>query len=439
MKHWSVFLFEWKHFVRSPFKLMALLLFVMASVYGLHNGKQLYEKQKQEIETVKLKAKDEVEDIRTHYQKGESGPADRPWIDVTSPFWAMWYSSIYAYKPPSPIMIYSIGQAEQYGFYKIVTFNSSVFDADMAEEIANPERLQIGMLDFSFSILFLSPLLLLILSYHLKAEEAEKGFLPLIELQVISKNTWLINRLSFYFLLQSGIILLLILYGAWLGRMSISNSSLHLVMFYALIYQFIWALIYLIILLQNNTVLGNTLSMAGLYLLLSFIIPGAIHQLATVKFPANLMLDYIDVSRKETYAMYYQKGNLTDTRLFELLPEIKDSPANQDSLARKKARNYSYSALTNDMVKVKIAEVETENKQRNQWIEQWHWINPLAYFQNQLNKAAETHYDDYQSYRDRIQHMIDTQNHLMVTDIWNQKKVNEEVFNQYREQLLKHD
>ena len=102
MKSWSIFLFEWKHFSRSPFKMLALLLFVIASVYGLHNGKQLYQKQKQEIEVVELKANEEVENTLSYYQKGESGPADRPWVDVTSPFWAMWYSGCLLYTSPSP-------------------------------------------------------------------------------------------------------------------------------------------------------------------------------------------------------------------------------------------------------------------------------------------------------------------------------------------------
>ena len=60
-------------------------------------------------------------------------------------------------------MVYSLGQAEQYGYYKRVTLFSSPYDADLSEELANPERLQTGTLDFAFVLLFLSPLLLLAL------------------------------------------------------------------------------------------------------------------------------------------------------------------------------------------------------------------------------------------------------------------------------------
>ena len=49
MKNISLFLYEWKHFTRSPFKIIALILFVLASVYGLHNGAALYQKQQAEV------------------------------------------------------------------------------------------------------------------------------------------------------------------------------------------------------------------------------------------------------------------------------------------------------------------------------------------------------------------------------------------------------
>ena len=46
------------------------------------------------------------------------------------------------------MIVFSTGQAEQYGYYKKVTNWSTIFDNDLAEEIANPERLALGTLVF---------------------------------------------------------------------------------------------------------------------------------------------------------------------------------------------------------------------------------------------------------------------------------------------------
>ena len=76
---------------------------------------------------------------------------------------------------------------------------SSPYDSDMTKEIANLERLQIGTLDFAFSLIFLLPLLLIILLHNLRSMEAEQGFLNLIEIQVSSNNTWICQRCFFMY------------------------------------------------------------------------------------------------------------------------------------------------------------------------------------------------------------------------------------------------
>jgi hypothetical protein len=161
------------------------------------------------------------------------------------PYWAIWYTPTYHLKMPSPAMVYSIGQAEQYVFYKHITFWASPYDPDMAEEIANPERLQTGTLDFSFVLLFLSPLLLLILLYNLKSAETEQGFMPLIEVQTTSKNKWLLARIAFYYMLVGVVIIGLLVYGAFLTNVfETRGSAFGEILAYTFLYLTFWSIIY---------------------------------------------------------------------------------------------------------------------------------------------------------------------------------------------------
>jgi ABC-2 type transport system permease protein len=73
MKNLGIFLYEWKHFIRSPFKIVALLLFVLSAIYGLHNGANLYQKQKVEIEKINQKVAEKQQKILAYYEKGEKG------------------------------------------------------------------------------------------------------------------------------------------------------------------------------------------------------------------------------------------------------------------------------------------------------------------------------------------------------------------------------
>lgn len=437
MKIATIFLYEWKHFKRSKFKIIAVILFVFAGVYGLHNGFNLYEKQSKEIEKVIAENTVKEQAILTHFNKGEKGPKDSPWVDLTMPFWAIWKTPTTHFKMPQSTMIYAVGQAEQYGFYKNIDAWSSVYDSDMAEEIANPERLQIGTLDFSFVILFLLPLLLLILLYNVKGLEKEQGFLSLIYVQTGSKNWWLFTRISFYLFLSIFIIFGLMLYGAFLTNVFNSSSSEFWTIFiWFLAYLFIWVFIYFIILKYSKSTIVTTLQMIGFWVLFAFIIPATVHQYVAIKKPNNLMVDFIDLQRDGASNIRKEGDSIMKIKVFKIYPELN---ALNDSLKIMSSykKRYSTTAILNVLLKENSTKIERENCTKNGLVEQTHWFNPVTYFQNELNLATRTHYIDYQDYRNEVQVKIDAKLKLMLIDIWKETKVDKEKYLEYNTILNK--
>lgn len=430
MKNINIFLYEWKHFMRSPFKIIALLLFGVASIYGLHNGANLYQKQVAEIDKIEQRVQEEKQKYIAMYEEDNLVPEDRPWIDMSTTFWAVWFSSSYHFKNPSPAMVYSIGQSEQYGFYKRITFWASPYDADLAEEIANPERLQTGTLDFSFALLFLSPLVLLVLLYNLKSTETEQGLMPLIEVQHGSKNHWVLSRMAFYVVLLLFVIFALILYGGILSNVfEKASQAFGQMLLYTFLYLAFWSILYFFILQKGKSIIGNTLKMTGVYLLFAFIIPATVHQSLSIQQPANLMTDFIDVRDKQQEI--YEQDSLFEAKLNKLFPEIKKTSVYKDSTKRDLARNQSAAALVNELNKESIQPIENESKLKNQFIKNTFWFNPVSFFQNQFNNIAQTHYKDYQKYRSEIQTLIDKQIRMMVLDNWNEVKVDKKKYLEY--------
>lgn len=437
MKSIDIFLFEWTHFIRNPFKVVALILFVLAAVYGLHNGASLYHKQNVELVRIQETIEEDRQKYLDLYDQGKKGPENSPWIDINTPFWAIWFNYIYKVKEPSPAMVFSMGQAEQYGYYKRVTFWSSPFDADMTNEITNPERLQTGTLDFSFAILFLLPLLLLTLLYNLQSVEAEQGFLPLIEIQAASRNTWLLSRFAFYLVFVFLTVLGLLFYGASLtGVLTTAYPSFLEMVMYTSLYLFLWtALFYFIIWSSGKSVISNTLKMVGLWIFFAFIMPASVHQWISIQKPANLMTDFIDANREETYELYDLPDSVLQNKLNLLYPEIVNSPVARDSTKKDFARNYSTSALVNDLLKKSIVKIEEDTQDKNKRIESTFVFNPLGYFQNQFNAIAQTHFNDYQVFRHDVQQLIDKQIETLVLDTWNDLEIDKEKYNTYHENL----
>ena len=185
MRFSNVFLFEFNHFKRSRSKLITYLIFLFACIYSIYSGFDLQDKQFNTIDNIQLDQKKQVVQVSKFFQNLSIEPYA---IDILG------YIPTYGIKKPSPLFPLGIGQAEQYGYYKKITTWSSTYDNDMVEELANPERLVNGNIDFSFLIIFLLPILLIILTYNVNGLEKDLKFNKLIYIQNHKVNFWLLNK-----------------------------------------------------------------------------------------------------------------------------------------------------------------------------------------------------------------------------------------------------
>ena len=137
------------------------------------------------------------------------------------------------------------------------------------------------------------PLLLLVLLYNIKGQEAEQGFLPLVFVQTGAKNWWLFSRTAFYTILVLLTLFGLLFYGAMLTPIFKTDSTFWQFFLWIGIYLIFWILIYFLILKYGKNTVSNTLQMIGFWLLFAFIIPAAVQQWISIEKPTNLMVDIL--------------------------------------------------------------------------------------------------------------------------------------------------
>ena len=203
------------------------------------------------------------------------------------------------------MIVFSTGQAEQYGYYKKVTNWSTIFDNDLAEEIANPERLALGTLDFGFVLLFLTPILLVILLFNIGGLEKDNGFDKLIYLNDISKKAWLATRFSYYFLIVFTLIcFLLIPYAVLSGALTNELTNFFRLLALIFLYVFLWTSVFYLINYLGKGSVDQAIKMISVWVVLSIIMPGLFHQITSIKFSTNYMVDYLDVARDQRYEIF---------------------------------------------------------------------------------------------------------------------------------------
>ena len=427
MRFLNVFLYEFHHFRRSTAKVLTYLIFVFACVYSIYSGFDLQNKQKATIEDIESKQQQELLFVSNFFNKLTVLPAA---LDVLG------YIPISATKKPSPLMPLGIGQAEQYGYYKNITNWSSTYDNDMVEEIANPERLVNGNIDFSFLVIFLLPILIIIMTYNIRGLEQDFRFDKLIKIQYGSVSQWIFIRFSFYILL----LLLTVIF--FMVCVAVMNNAIGAYLFEltSLIlllvgYVLFFAAIFYFIVLRSYGSSTIAFKMISVWLLLCMIIPGAVHQFASIVHPAHYMTDYLDANREEAYEVFELPIDSVYLRLFKVYPDLSETKHAKTNELNRDFRRNAISAIVNNMNKIAIEKIEEKNSEKNQLIRATYWFNPVSYVQNQWNHYTATDYYSYRDYRIRIQETLDTKLRLLNFESWDERKVTVAIYENYLKEL----
>lgn len=420
------------HLMRSPFKTTSILLFVIAIIFGSHNGYQLLKTHNKQIISISSKNTNSIEDMLLTYEGIENGTLEKPRRDPTIPYWAIWNVPSHAFKHPSPMMTFSLGQSEQYGYYKRVTNWSTTYDSDLAEEIANPERLAIGTLDFNFVFTYLSPILIIILLFNIGGLEKDLKFDNLIYSSKIKKEGWILARFLFYYLFVTALIFILTIpYALMVGVFE--NHTVQYIHFLLLLllYLILWFTIFYFINLTGKGSSDQALKMISVWMLLCIIIPGTIHQITSLKYPTNYMTDHLDVSRELSNNIFNLPEDDLKKGLLDEYPFLQNTLYASDSITNAATINRSVSGLINSLNKNVSISIEFSSKKKNKFIKSFSKLNPVTTFQNEMNSIAETDFYAYRDYRTRIQDMIDKKIELILGDTWNNVSVDRYRYAEY--------
>tara|TARA_B100001778_G_scaffold57415_1_gene44320 strand:- start:1861 stop:3183 length:1323 start_codon:yes stop_codon:yes gene_type:complete len=429
---------EFVHLVRSPFKTISLILFGAAVIYGCQNGYDLFKTHSNEIISIQANNDKSIANMILQYEEIEQGTIDKPRRDPTIPYWAVWNTPSHAFKYPSPMMVFSLGQSEQYGYYKRVTNWSTIFDSDLAEEIANPERMAIGTLDLNFVLIYLTPILIIILLFNIGGLEKDLRFDNLIYLNNISKERWLLARFSFYYLLTVLLIFMLITpYALFSGVLQSASLEFFNLLLIISLYLLIWFTTFFFINVSGNGSSDHALKMISVWLVFCIIIPGAIHQISSLKYPTNYMTDYLDVSRDQSNKIFELPSETLREELLKAFPSLQTTLYATDTSMNKAIINRSLSGLVNILNKDVARTIEWSSEKKNKFIKSYSRLNPVIYFQNEINALTDTDYYAYKKYRSDIQEMIDIKINLILEDTWNKVTVDKEKYIQYVESFKK--
>ena len=175
--------------------------------------------------------------------------------------------------------------------------------------------------------------------------------------------------------------------------------------------------------------------MISAWLLLCVLIPGSVHQFASMKYPVNYMTDYLDVNRKEAYEVFELSTDSLYYRLVDIYPGLNETKHGQEDEIDNRIIRNTVCAIINEMNKNVIEDIEQQNEQKNQLIFSSYWINPVSYVQNKWNSYTLTDYYSYKMYRSNVQQIIDKKIELLSLECWDRVEVNKSIYQKYLQEF----
>ena len=143
------------------------------------------------------------------------------------------------------------------------------------------------------------------------------------------------------------------------------------------------------------------------------------------------MTDFIDASRDQSDDVFDLPTDSLQIKLLQAFPKLEKTLYAADSVVNKSIINRSLSGLINNLNKNVVGKIEMNNSQKNKLIKKFNLINPVVFFQNQINALTGTDYYAYLSYRNSIQAIIDKKIDLIITETWNKVEVDKEIYSNY--------
>ena len=256
-------------FLRNSTAVVSLFFLLTAGLLSILAGKKFINSQEAAIDETTAHQKEHIARL-LKYENKEMG--------------LLLYYLKFAYINPTPKLAgLSIGQRDINSSIQSPTIRNveaQKYDTD----IRNPYQLMIGNFDLSFVILYLFPLVIITLCYNLYSEEKELGTWSLLKVQSNGSSTFLLRKLAVPFVFVTGVLLLLYLLAAiilqlqadkFFAGFAISNF----------LYVCFWFAIALLVVSFFKSSSINAISLLSIWLLLTILIPAAVNNHITKKYP----------------------------------------------------------------------------------------------------------------------------------------------------------
>ncbi|WP_256011667.1 ABC transporter permease [Desertivirga xinjiangensis] len=303
---------EWLSFKREKSLLLFTLLLLAAGFYGIYSGHAEISRQRTKLAGLEQLYQDNISEMNAKYPDG----ADAGDIG--------YYHSAFARNLPDSWAALSIGQRDANPYYiklRLLAVQNQLYNS----ENTNPDKLASGTFDLAFVLVYILPLFIVAICFNIYSAEKERGTLGSILSQPVSLSALLFAKFLFRFLLILTLVIFLSLVGISVNTAT-ADSRLWLWIGGTVLYSLFWlGVCYVIVVLKKNSAF-NAVSLLGLWLLFTVIMPVTFNVIIQIRQPLSEGLQLTLKQREEVHAGWDRPKEQTMQRFFTYYPKYRNTP-----------------------------------------------------------------------------------------------------------------
>ncbi|PKV52592.1 ABC-2 family transporter [Aquimarina sp. MAR_2010_214] len=424
----TIFLFEWKKLIRTPFNILLLLFYISLGIYSIHYGNSVTKKQMLAIHDLENLYEEQVKTTIGYFNADTTITENKTsYHKAIQPIWIEHLVKPVATFRPNSFSSMAIGYRDVLPFYKEISTTDNSLHIYQTD-ISNPEILAAGNFDLSFVIIYLIPLLIIVFCHNIISEEKEQGTYTILKLQSNHLRKVLSYKLLFRFLLIIILTCILNTIAIYSAPSSTPVAILDFLcwQFVAICYLFFWFVIcYVLISFQKNSVV-TSLYMTGTWLLLSIIIPSLFIFYIDVLYPIGIKADMASEKRKIKESVWNLEPKVLIKKFRDHHPEY--GLENPNDTLKYSAKHFVayYEELENQLAPIAKIHKDKANK-RKKLISRLSEFVPTLKVQKTLNQIGSTDFKSYtyveestfsfqEKWKKFIYHFIFNDKHVQVKD-----------------------
>tara|TARA_R110002072_G_scaffold58144_5_gene148741 strand:- start:427 stop:1821 length:1395 start_codon:yes stop_codon:yes gene_type:complete len=376
---------ELKLVLRSRIAAGALIFLFVLSALAVWSGISVTQRQDAAIERVQAASASDLATVAKVYGQpdGDAG-------------YGAYYTFHLTWDPPSALAFAAVGQRDIQPFtlrVRLLGLQQQLYES----ENINPELALPGPFDWSFVLIYLAPLAVIVLMHDLVAGEREAGRLRLLLSLPGSRGLWL-RRLAARYLMVFAALALPLAFGLVLMQPPfLAGLGMLLI---AALYLAFWSGLGLLVAAMVRSSGAGAAGLLGCWIVLTLILPTLATSAINAAIPVARGTDLTLAQREVIHGAWDRPKKETFDVFFVNHPEWRGTPPVAGRFHWK--WYYAFHQVGDEAVAPQVAEYRASLAARERWSERSGWVLPTVATQVLLHRLADTDLAAQLAYQDSI-------------------------------------